>query len=221
MRKHKIELVEGGTYDNLNVPRGTTFPPDPDLGELFYRTDQKQLFICEDSVTPVWVPAGKLFTKLPLGENLTEGDVVRVNSSGEVVAITDKYEAEGILQQTGLTGEEKDVALIGQVSRIHSGLTPGKYYVTDLFAVSNTATNMQIGFALSATEILIVPDKRSSQAFSVADITARDALTPVDGDMALVADSDGLGNPSTFMWDDAGSSWLELQTTHDGGTYGP
>ena len=47
----------------------------------------------------------------------------------------------------------------------------------------------------------------------VADITARDALTPNEGDVAKVTDGDGLGHPATFIYD--GSAWVDIQETSD------
>lgn len=47
----------------------------------------------------------------------------------------------------------------------------------------------------------------------VADIPARDALTPDEGDVAKVVDSDGNGNPQTYIYD--GSAWVDIQETSD------
>jgi len=46
--------------------------------------------------------------------------------------------------------------------------------------------------------------------FEVADITARDALTPKKSDVAVVADN-GTGKPSTYMYN--GSAWVEIAKT--------
>ena len=47
----------------------------------------------------------------------------------------------------------------------------------------------------------------------VADIAARDALTPDTGDVAKVNDSDGLGHPQTYIYD--GSVWVSIQESSD------
>ena len=47
----------------------------------------------------------------------------------------------------------------------------------------------------------------------VADIPARDALTPNTGDVCKVIDSDGSNNPQTYIYD--GSSWIDIQETSD------
>ena len=47
----------------------------------------------------------------------------------------------------------------------------------------------------------------------VSNITARNALTPDQGDVAKVTDSDGLGHPQTYIYD--GSSWIDIQETSD------
>ncbi|MDJ0652500.1 MAG: hypothetical protein QNJ27_05805 [Simkaniaceae bacterium] len=47
----------------------------------------------------------------------------------------------------------------------------------------------------------------------VADIAARDALTVEIGDVAKVTDSDGNGNPSTYIYDS--TAWIDIQETSD------
>lgn len=47
----------------------------------------------------------------------------------------------------------------------------------------------------------------------VADQAARDALSPQEGDVAKVNDSDGNGRPQTYIYD--GSAWVDIQETSD------
>jgi len=47
----------------------------------------------------------------------------------------------------------------------------------------------------------------------VADIAARDALAPQEGDVAKVSNSDGAGHPQTYIYD--GAAWVDIQETSD------
>lgn len=44
-----INLVEGSTFTNLAIPKGTAFPINADPGEMFFRTDLQQIFIFKNS----------------------------------------------------------------------------------------------------------------------------------------------------------------------------
>ena len=57
-----------------------------------------------------------------------------------------------------------------------------------------------------------IPSIALSETFVVTDITARDALTVEEGDVAIVTDGDGNGSTLTFIFD--GSSWLEIVTNY-------
>ena len=54
-----------------------------------------------------------------------------------------------------------------------------------------------------------LPSIALNNSYAAADIAARDALTPAPGDVAIVAD-DGSGASRSYVWDGAGSAWLEL-----------
>lgn len=61
----------------------------------------------------------------------------------------------GVLQESGLDGEVKQVVLFGGISDIHSGLTIGEtYYTQPNGTIATTETSFPMGVALSATEIL-------------------------------------------------------------------
>jgi hypothetical protein len=224
-------MVEGGQYVNMVAPEGIAFPANPDNGELFFRTDLKQLFVCKDSTGPDWKLIGESYRTFVMGEDLLEGALVKFDGSGEIVAIAAGAETKGILQEDALTGVAAQVALHGDISTVHSGLTPNSDYFIDAGgSVGTTRERMVLGYAISATEMLLTLDDRTiyndqvdfpriPQSFQVADITARDLISAVESDMVLVDDADGLGNPATYHYNDA--AWIEVQTTHDGGTYGP
>lgn len=50
-----IRLLQGTDLENLLVPRGTSFPLTPTAGELFFRTDQTQLYVYSGAT---WVQSG-------------------------------------------------------------------------------------------------------------------------------------------------------------------
>lgn len=52
-----------------------------------------------------------------------------------------------------------------------------------------------------------------TETYVVSDISARDNLSVQEGDVAKVQDSDGNGNPQTYIWD--GSQWIDIQETSD------
>lgn len=58
-----------------------------------------------------------------------------------------------------------------------------------------------------------LPSLAITDVFVVADIAARNALTPQEGDVAKVNDSDGNGNPQTYIYD--GTTWVDIQETSD------
>lgn len=60
---------------------------------------------------------------------------------------------------------------------------------------------------------IVLPSIAITDVFVVADIAARDALTVQTGDVAKVGDSDGIGNPQTYIYD--GTSWIDIQETSD------
>lgn len=59
-----------------------------------------------------------------------------------------------------------------------------------------------------------IPSLAITNVYVVADITARDAITPIEtGDTIKVSDSDGLGNPQTYIYD--GTVFIDIQETSD------
>lgn len=62
----------------------------------------------------------------------------------------------GILQEGGVAGDVRPVAIAGGVSRVHSGLTPGaRYYLTRAATIEKPPTVFPVGTAISATELAI------------------------------------------------------------------
>ncbi|MFA7662857.1 MAG: hypothetical protein WCX88_02980, partial [Patescibacteria group bacterium] len=84
---------------------------------------------------------------------------------------------------------------------------------SSLIPMSNLSTGVADGLAtldgsgkLTAGQM---PSFAISSTYSVADITARDALTPNTGDVAIVIDA-GAGQSTSYIYD--GASWVELLT---------
>jgi hypothetical protein len=67
--------------------------------------------------------------------------------------------------------------------------------------------------ASSKIPIAQLPSLAISSVTVVANNAARDLLTVEEGDVAVVTDGDGSGNPITFIW--SGSAWLSIQTNSD------
>lgn len=55
MRIDGIEVVEGSKVTNLTVASGDSYPSNPNVGELFFRTDQDQLYNYKSTG---WSPVG-------------------------------------------------------------------------------------------------------------------------------------------------------------------
>lgn len=55
MRIDGIEVVEGSKVTNLTVASGDSYPSNPNIGELFFRTDQDQLYNYKSTG---WAPVG-------------------------------------------------------------------------------------------------------------------------------------------------------------------
>lgn len=64
----RIKLLQGADVENLVVDSGTTFPASPDLGELFFRTDQDKLFVYKSSG---WSEAGSASFDTSANRNIT------------------------------------------------------------------------------------------------------------------------------------------------------
>ncbi len=58
-----------------------------------------------------------------------------------------------------------------------------------------------------------LPDLSITSVTVVANISARDALTPQEGDVAVVEDADGLGHASSYIYD--GSAWVMMQASSE------
>lgn len=63
----------------------------------------------------------------------------------------------GLMQESGLLGESKNIDLLGGISEQLSGMTPGDHqYIQDDASISSNMTDYHIGLALEATKMLIM-----------------------------------------------------------------
>ena len=81
--------------------------------------------------------------------------------------------------------------------------------VTDKLGAANGIATLDAQGKLSSGQI---PAIAITEVYVVADITARDALTVDEGDVAKVTDA-GAGLPKTYIYD--GSSWIEIESGSD------
>ncbi len=110
--------------------------------------------------------------------DVTEGYAVRLNESGEVLALDYTELGEdfttlpiiGIAQQSVLANEEVEVAVEGSISKSHTGLQPGFNYYTDTDgSLSLNGVNL-MGIALSETELNVGFSRASGKSVPSASI---------------------------------------------------
>ena len=96
------------------------------------------------------------------------------SSFGTAVVISissDLQDSVGIAQETGTVGQSKSVMLLGGISTVHSGLTPGQVqYLQADGTIGISGSNYPIGRALSATEILITKTPKGDRSDSGVDL---------------------------------------------------
>ncbi|MDD4609451.1 MAG: hypothetical protein PHY71_04775 [Bacteroidaceae bacterium] len=74
----------------------------------------------------------------------------------KLVGVANLANFEGILQESGSTGDTKEIAINGGESSVHTSLTVGDYYyLQEDGTISNSPTGFHIGKAVSATNILL------------------------------------------------------------------
>ncbi len=94
--------------------------------------------------------------------------------------------------------------------------TGGGFSTAETTSYDNTNTPQLAPADNVQDAIEILSDLSITQVDVVADIAARNALTPDVGDIAKVLDSfadTGFNEPQTYIWD--GSAWVDLQETSD------
>jgi hypothetical protein len=78
---------------------------------------------------------------------------------GGLASNINTVEPIGILQETGVAGESKQVNLLGALSTVHSGLTPNTNYEVGMDGTLTTAGGTgvhEIGVAISGTQLLTI-----------------------------------------------------------------
>ena len=91
-----------------------------------------------------------------------------------VVAPNTKSSFFAIAQEGGLTGETKKVAMIGDISSVHTGAIPGENaYIQSNGSLGETITNHLVGTYISPTELKLYPTNGIYDAIALkADDTA-------------------------------------------------
>lgn len=110
MKIDAIQLTEGSTLTNLVVDSGTSFPSNPNVGELFYKTDDDWLYAYNGSAwTAAIGPTGPTGAVGPTGPQGVAGD-------------TGPTGPQGAAGPTGDTGPTGPVGLTGAAGP--TGATP-------------------------------------------------------------------------------------------------
>jgi len=138
-------------------------------------------------------------------------------------SVTDAKITIGGLSTTSITG----TAVIDSDARLSDERTPLDGSVTDAKVAANAdiaqskisgltnALDLKANLVAGKIPTSELPGIAITSTFVVADITARDALTVQEGDVAIVQDT-GSGEPASYIYD--GTSWQELLTPTDGVT---
>ncbi len=196
----------------------------PVEGELLYTTDQKRFYV-GDGVTA----GGKLVAPEKLSEILdvdltspTNNQVLSYNSSAQKwIAVT--FDAANATFNNATSGLVA-VTIQAAIDEIDSDLdthisdteNPHSVTTTQIGAIPTTQKGVANGVATLGADSKIpvtqLPAIAITDVFVVADITARDALTVQEGDVAIVSDA-GSGQPNTYIYD--GTTWLEMQKPAD------
>lgn len=76
MKAHGLNLAEGGVITNLTMPKGTSFPSNPNDGELFCRTDLDATFTYSETDV-AWVQLARITsgTWTPVLTGSTQGEI--------------------------------------------------------------------------------------------------------------------------------------------------
>lgn len=144
---------ENEALSNIDVIDASAFPT-LSIATTFKAVDQTfsnyQAVNC--AMKPVIGNAG-MFTVT--SEN-SAGTAKTIGTFSTIAGVQQEDKCAGILQEAGLTGETKNTKLIGQVSAVHSGLTPGAIqYLDNLGGITETPNAFPIGRAISATQMVI------------------------------------------------------------------
>lgn len=123
-------------------------------------------------------------------------------ASGATANQTDNY----LLDRANHTGSQAIATVTGLQSALDNKLE------TSLKGAVNGLAELDSGGKVPANQL---PSIAITDTSVVADITERDALTPAQGDVAIVQDA-GAGESVSYIWD--GTAWQELLTPTDGVT---
>lgn len=188
-------------------------------------------------ITLNWSHRGKLIrinstaaaraVTLPAGANVLDGTLFvlrREGANAVTLNPTGGATIEG-LTSYGLVATNSYVLLVYSASgtdwKVVESLVPFDGTAGNLLTITadgKMRAGLTLGQGLSGAGTAGDPLKVTSLVITdvhvVADIAARDALADVGkGDIAKVVDADGLGHPSTYIWD--GTTWVDFQESSD------
>lgn len=145
-------------------------------------------------------------------------DAATITTAGSMSG-ADKLKLDGIA--AGATANQTDAHLLDRANHTGSqaistvtGLQSAldNKLETSLKGAVNGLAELDSGGKVPTNQL---PAIAITETFVVADLTARDALTPEQGDVAIVLDI-GLGESASYIWD--GVVWQKLLTPTDGVT---
>lgn len=134
---------------------------------------------------------------------------VSINSRLDALESAPTQEVADITARDALTPSDGDIVKVldagAAVTKIYRWDDGGSQW-NDITDISNADLD-EVQDRIDALE--------NNPTQEVADITARDALTPNDGDIVQVTDA-GSGETKIYKWDDGGSQWNDITTLSGG-----
>ena len=204
-----------------------------DVGGLVYDTDTSSLYYWDNNPNWVLVQGGATAANLTLGTINANTVEILIDTGTDVTIPSATNAAAGVATATQITNLEALVALDGVAPGAANLGTFTGTIISDSQTIKGALQDLETdyeafkdsagqpnglatldGGGLIPTSQL--PALAITDVYVVADITARDALTVQEGDVAKVTDSfddTGFNVPQTYIYD--GSAWVDIQETSD------
>jgi hypothetical protein len=199
-----IQLAEGADIENLTVNSGTSFPSSPNVGEMFYRSDEGELYVYDGSQ---WAITGGAGATGPTGPTGAAG-------------------ATGAAGPTGPTGASFTGGSVANVTTFEDDVTFAKNYIETAVSFTTSGSSMTIDCAAGNVFVISMMSAISTVTFSnvpttgkVCSITlflnqAQAALNPV----TWPASVKWPGGTAPTLTTGAGKTDIVTLVTHNGGT---
>lgn len=188
MKIDSIQLSEGSTLTNLVVDSGTSFPSNPDLGELFYKTDDDRLYAYTGSAWTATIgptgdtgPAGETGPTGPTGPQGTTGLTGAAGAAGATgptgpTGATGDVGPTGPQGTTGLTGAVGPTGATGSTGPAGQDLAlpaqtgnSGKYLTTDGSAASWGTVSIPVTSVAGTADQITASDSAGAVALALAN----------------------------------------------------